>query len=454
MNASLFIFLAATLVSAFLLVALYRQEDKLAPPPSDPDAHWLARRRAVVFPLVRTALVHGAVAAFLAIMSVAAWGLLAEKVNLLSALPPETAPLMQIAKEAREASELAALPSIFADTPLLHYVALTWIGVFFLSTVSRCLDLALYDIFVSYKSEDVAVARRIAETLIGAGWNVWFAEYRILLERRAQFMPMFGLGALDSWYGLLITNDRWAQSRHCAREARILLGTMGPKRILEVRAPSQPLPHQYFPRLSQCAALETTDPAKVLRFVEAHTNHLAACPEHLLPRPAPIGGRRFSSYYEGRSCSIEVGDWDLFGDPASMSGISWGYKQLPSGVLDGHVGITPLEADRLAREKRWGLGEAFMFDVMAHHARKVIKSFNGFPRGVHLFYYQDRPQMGLTYWTDSPPYWHRSMMFDALNPTTGQAANFHFRFRFKGSFREYCRHAHVMDALALSLEWT
>jgi hypothetical protein len=259
---------------------------------------------------------------------------------------------------------------------------------------------------------------------------------------------------LDSWYGLLITNDRWAKSKHCAREARILLSTMGPQRIFEVRAPSQPLPHVYFPRLSQCAALETTDPSKVLEFVEAHTHHVAACPEHLRQLPPPIGGRRFNSYYDGRVCSIEVGDWDLFGDPASMTGINWGYKHLSSGVLDGHVAITPLETDRLTREKRWGLGEAFMFDVMAHHARKVIKRFNGFPRGVHLFYYQDRPQMGLTYWTHDPAYWHRSIMLDVLNTVTGQAANFHFRFRFKGSFREYCRHAYIMDTLALSLRWT
>ena len=451
MNASLFIFLGATFASALLLVALYRQDEKLAPPRSDPDAHWLAPRRAIAFGVAKTALLHGVVAAFLAMMSVATWGRIAPQLGLPE-LPPEAAEFMRLSN-ARDASELAPLPGVFAQTSLLHHVATAWIGVFFLHTLWRCLGVSIYDIFVSYKSEDVALARRIADAFIAAGWNVWFAEYRILLDRRAQFLPMFGIGAIESRYGLVITNDRWAESKHCSREVRLLLSTKTPEEVLEVRAPGQPLPHQRFPKLAQCPALETTDVNKILNFVAGQTD-LPACPDHQLPLTPPASQARFQTYFDGRPCSIEVGHWDLFGDPASLSGVAWRYKHLPTGVLEGKVVISPMDAEQIAIEKRWGLGEAFMFDVMAHHARKTMKRQKGRARGVHLFFYQGRPQMGLTHWGGDFPAWHRNILLDVWNSAANRAANFHFLFRFQGSFRDYCRHSHVMDELALSLQWT
>lgn len=451
MNISLFIFAGAALASAFLLVVLYRQ-DKLSGAAFDPEAYWRAPRRAVVLPIARTALLHGSVAASLAVLCVAVWGRYASQFGL-PALPPETADFMRWT-EPQGGQALAPLPRVLAQTSLLHYVATGWISIFFLSTVSRCLERQLYDLFISYKSQDVALARRIAEACIAAGWNVWFAEYRILLERRAQFLPMFGLGALDSTYGLLVTNDRWAQSKHCKREARLLLATMSPERIFELQAPRQTLPHKLFPRLAQSAALETTEVAQVVKFVESRTD-LPACPDHLLPiAPPASSSARFNTACEGRPCSIDVGQWDLFGDPASLPSVSWRYKHLPAGMLEGTVAIFPMRAEQIAADKRWGLGEEFIFDVMAHHARKTMKRQKGLARGAHLYFYQDRPQMGLTHWGGDHPAWHRNIMLDVQNAATGQAAHFHFFFRFNGSFRAYCQHAHLMDALALSLQWT
>ena len=47
-------------------------------------------------------------------------------------------------------------------------------------------------LFVSYKSQDVGVARRIADHLIASGVGVWFAEYQILLVARDRFEEAIG----------------------------------------------------------------------------------------------------------------------------------------------------------------------------------------------------------------------------------------------------------------------
>lgn len=450
MNPSLFIFFAATFASAFSLVVIYRQEEKLGSRAADPDAHWLAPRRAIALAVAKTMLLHGAMAASLAILSVAVWGQFAPQLGL-PALSPQAADFMRWTAP-RDGAALAPLPRVLAQTSVLHYVATAWIAIFFLNTLWRCLGRSLYDIFISYKSQDVALARRIAEAFIAAGWKVWFAEYRILLDRRAQFLPMFGIGAVESRYGMVITNDRWAKSKHCSREARILMAVKTPEEILELRAPSEALPHQLFPKLAHSPVLDSTDVAEVLEFVESKTT-LPPCPAGLRPIASAPGSARFHTIYDGRACSIEVGQWDLFGDPASLSGVSWRFKHLPAGVLEGTVAISPMQANQIAKEGRWGLGEELMFDVMAHYARKTLKRHAGRARGVHLFFYQDRPQMGLTHWGGDFPAWHRNIMLDVQSGAGDRAANFHFFFRFQGSFPEYCRYAHLMDDLALSLQW-
>ena len=40
-------------------------------------------------------------------------------------------------------------------------------------------DIKHYDVFISYKSEDIDVVRPVVDQLIAAGLTVWFAEYRI-----------------------------------------------------------------------------------------------------------------------------------------------------------------------------------------------------------------------------------------------------------------------------------
>ena len=44
-----------------------------------------------------------------------------------------------------------------------------------------------WDIFISYKSKDVEIARKIAGRLITSGIRVWFAGYQILLTGREYF---------------------------------------------------------------------------------------------------------------------------------------------------------------------------------------------------------------------------------------------------------------------------
>ena len=44
-----------------------------------------------------------------------------------------------------------------------------------------------FDVFISYKSKNVDLARQIADTLIFSGKSVWFNEYQVLLVERSRF---------------------------------------------------------------------------------------------------------------------------------------------------------------------------------------------------------------------------------------------------------------------------
>jgi hypothetical protein len=105
------------------------------------------------------------------------------------------------------------------------------------------------EIFVSYKSEDVAVARAVAEALMATGTHVWFAEYQILLDDRHRFEEVLDQALHRCTKAIALTNDRYARSPYCDKEIRTLLDTIGPKNVVEVMIPREPQPHCVHPRL-------------------------------------------------------------------------------------------------------------------------------------------------------------------------------------------------------------
>ena len=97
----------------------------------------------------------------------------------------------------------------------------------------------VFDVFVSYKSEDSRMARLITNQLIAAGLRPWFAEYMILSDKFEEFQKLIDRGIRHSKRGLALTNDLYVQSKYTRKELKHLLGEggCGASNILTVRCP-------------------------------------------------------------------------------------------------------------------------------------------------------------------------------------------------------------------------
>lgn len=440
--------LAAAVLAAYVLVRVFRWDER-CDRTVDPEYHWkypgIDRAQSVVKLAVRL----GFMAAVLATASLYLWN---------AAAGPLGKATVPVPFQTMAAGELGR----FA---LFWKVTLGWVAMLALRLLVRCSTTPLHDIFISYKSEDVAFARRIADALTAAGWRVWFAEYQVLLQRRDRFQLAILQGIFGGRFGLAITNDRWAGSEHCQLEMTTLLKALGPEQILELRRPKQNLPHLRHPALGGCRAIETDDVEAVLEFVQQATG----VP---VPRSGPIsppsGGHRYQARCGGRPCSLLMEGWTLQ-NPGEAADGSLNGQTFLFGSGAGRIFVNVHSGPEESREgQRTGqaIDDRQMFDALVAWAPTHVDRVEARVRGVHLLFHSGLSQMALTYWVrprtvDGPggrtrvgDYWSRKVSIIIPNPVTGETAEFVFTFGFTGTFADYCRHAHLMDAFALSLEWS
>jgi hypothetical protein len=448
MNGWLLASLGAAVVSAFVLVRVFRW-DECFDRTLDPDYHWLHpgidRTSSVVKLTIRLVFL----AAVLTIVSLYVWNGVAPRFG------------------GRH------VPVPFFDVPagrvLAHAtafeVATAWVVVLLVLFAVRCALAPLFDVFISYKSEDVALARRVADALTAAGSRVWFAEYQVLLQRRERFQVAILRGIFKARYGLALTNDRWAESPHCDVEIRALLTAHDPERILELRVPAEELPHRRHPALAASPFLESRDVEQVVRFVAGATGLRVAGPAAIA---AAARGARYTATAAGRPCSLVIDGWTLHerghAVDGSLNGQTFRFDGLEEGTLFVNVVSGP-EVTREGQRIDQGIDDRRMFDALVQWAPRHVSRVEGRVRGVHLLFHSGLSQMGLTYWArprvvDGPAgrtrvggYWVRKISLVIPNAAMRRSAEFVFTFAFRGTFADYCRYAHVMDAFALSLEW-
>jgi len=97
-----------------------------------------------------------------------------------------------------------------------------------------------HDVFISYKSEDAAKARYMAEMLMNAGLKVWMAEYSILLVGRKSFQEKINRGIAFSRKAIFLTNSKYAESLYCRIEVLLALELIGNQRdVVEVMIPNE-----------------------------------------------------------------------------------------------------------------------------------------------------------------------------------------------------------------------
>jgi hypothetical protein len=335
-----------------------------------------------------------------------------------------------------------------------------------------------YDVFVSYKSHDVHLARHIAEQLIASGKRVWFAEYEILLRHYERFEASIDAGIGRCKYGLAFTNDRYAGSTHCQREMTQLLDRCGPEKVFEVRVPPQEEPRRLFPALIRSPSYDGRSVNGILEFLTQKTGWSLDL--------VPLDGnseqpRHVQAVCMDRQYSLDTTGWELLGPGEqhvrTRSFVRW---DLPRGQVEVFVrsGSLPMSVEGPSlRYCDDGAPPVFMnlhagpemsyrrrpsepnpddrgvyrqlMEYLPTHLRRLWFSKL---RGLHLVFHGGFSQIAMTYrWGG---YWTRKYSVIVPHPTAPLDTEFVFTFGFKGPFREFCRRAYLMDRLVGSLEWT
>lgn len=87
------------------------------------------------------------------------------------------------------------------------------------------------DLFISYKSDDVHLVRRIMERLMAEGLAVWMNEYGVPYQEYDNFQEHINKAIDSSKRGLLFVNDSFAGSPYCHVEIERLLRRLPRERI-------------------------------------------------------------------------------------------------------------------------------------------------------------------------------------------------------------------------------
>jgi len=98
-------------------------------------------------------------------------------------------------------------------------------------------------IFISYPSSKVTSSRALADHLLSLGYPVWFNEYYILGKQYDQFEGQIQTGLKNAGKALLVTTDKYWNSKYCLQEFDYLRNNLYPTQIIEVKYPPS-LNHQ------------------------------------------------------------------------------------------------------------------------------------------------------------------------------------------------------------------
>ncbi|HUT95343.1 MAG TPA: HEAT repeat domain-containing protein [Thermoguttaceae bacterium] len=313
-----------------------------------------------------------------------------------------------------------------------------------------------YDLFISYKSEDVLLARRIVERLMASGLRVWFAEYEIALADRDKFNSRIVDGIKRSRYGLIITNKEYGDSLHCRHELQGLMTHVGLADVLRIMYRDQRITRPHFPAQAlediprqNCLVYDGPgDFPRLLRLVAGRIP---------FDIPAENGGgpemaaERFTIGIDQCTVSIQTGGW---GTPRDRTGEA---ESADLALEDPRCWDIAARVSRESIPRRLpslerALLERMVFDQLTERARVFLRDSSVECRGVHLVFLGGFCHLAVT--VNDGDVWarryHLVLPLSQFEQNLEVSVNFHVR----GSFSEFCRRAAQMDEIVASLRWS
>lgn len=335
-----------------------------------------------------------------------------------------------------------------------------------------------YDLFMSYKSSDASAVRAVAEKLIAKGMRVWFAEYQVLLENYTKFQEAIDAGIDASRYGILFTNNQWADSKYCRLEYERLRQRLGPSHILEVKLPPEEQPHLTYPELAKCPSMVWGDDVEaVVAFIGQSTDLDVSRPTRSLDglfASLATASRRYMRF----GISLQMGH---MGQELRRARRGNGGEQyyLETPLSDDYmlyVGVFINLFGRAIDEvveniyapynkfydpfTSYADREDYMF--YREFAQSWLKQYDFQEGGLHLFLWEKRNGMALTYRSANGCAWYRryvATLFPQKGDNLGEVSiEFVLERRDSRSkqpieLATLCEFAPYFEWLALTLEW-
>jgi len=310
-----------------------------------------------------------------------------------------------------------------------------------------------YNFFISYKSENVSIAREICEALIVNGCNVWFDEYTILLTGREDFKQAILDGISESEFGICLTNLGYSKSEYCREELQTMLKNenCGPKNIIEIRYPTKLSPSHTFPELSQSFSFQYKNLKETLKSIQKATGFRL----HPNKKDTVEEPEKHTFFYKNIRYSLQLVGWNLSEDSFkhrdSLNDCeSHFYRKGKKTGIRGHLSVQekPALIRKLTTSK---IGQKAYLEDLINEARSLYSAGSGKTcYGVHLVQLNGFGHVAFTIYKE-PGLWLRK--YDIVLPFGGKGKdiNFQFEFSYRGHFRGFCGATADFDKLVLSL---
>ena len=329
--------------------------------------------------------------------------------------------------------------------------------------------------------------RQVADQLISADCDLWFAEYETfdwqLRQNDTWLKSQIVEGAEQSEWGVVFASENYLASDHCRFELDQLSTRLGPQRLLQVS-----LDGTHLERLNQSETIQCSadDVMEAVDFIARRTGMRTAAPA----RPGRTLTCLSHEIRFGRRFTLDSYGWrrwwwgtldariNRYGAPAPWQGTGkWGpFLQRDVHLIGGSNSKILMNlrygTEQPADYDKWGLN--FQQIENAEQEREVLNKLNEYATtvhrpnlerqgarvkicGVHVLLRDNTfGHIALTYrvTTDGGSFWTRKIsvhLRDLASTSPFSFYEFVFTFNFLGSFQEYCRHSGVMDDLALSV---
>ncbi len=327
-----------------------------------------------------------------------------------------------------------------------------------------------YDIFVSYKKYTSDFVRLIVEQLIVAGYKVWFFEYEIKLNDWEKYQPTqwenlkpeLSEVIKKSKFGLIFTNERYANSTYCLFELNELLNTdLYYQKVINIQTPGEITDlYRKYPKLSDCPSFESNNQKEIITFIsEKIKQHIYFTPNEK-PKANP---NIFEGKCLGKTYKLDISEWQVVkqgGIPIEMDNMEGpvfcreiGDDKLELNIYYGEIfdqeAIRVSEDDERIYNKKIEFASQLYFKILEKESK-----ITPIVHGVHFVIVNGYAQVALSYWIES--YWSRKYSVILLNSELQATAEFVFTFGIFGSNRSYqqfCCYGYIMDNLVKSLKW-